>query len=68
VVKASLMRLTLHAVHAEYWPEFHNAMLRSLRASRLGDPRFTSSGLSIADADAFLPHLAKFVARPRTGA
>jgi hypothetical protein len=34
----------------------------------LGDPRFTSSGLSIADADAFLPHLAKFVSRPRTGA
>lgn len=68
VVKASLMRITLHAVHAEDWPEFHNAMLRSLRASRLGDPRFTSTGLSIADADAFLPYLAKFVARPRTGA
>jgi hypothetical protein len=34
----------------------------------LGDPRFTSSGLSIADADAFLPHLAKFMSRPRTGA
>lgn len=36
------MRITLHAVHAEDWPAFHNAMLRSLRASRLNDSRFTS--------------------------
>ncbi|WP_440068642.1 winged helix DNA-binding domain-containing protein [Streptosporangium sp. OZ121] len=68
VVKASLMRITLHAVHAEDYPGFHNAMRRNLRAARLGDSRFTSSGLSIADADALLPHLAEFVARPRTGA
>jgi hypothetical protein len=66
LVKATLMRITLHAVHAGDYPEFHNAMLPSLRASRLGDPRFTSSGLSIADADALLPHLAEFAARPRT--
>lgn len=68
VVKASLMRITLHAVHAEDYPAFHNAMRRSLRAARLGDSRFTSSGLSIADTDALLPHLAEFVASPRTGA
>jgi hypothetical protein len=67
VVKASLIRLTLHAVHAGDWPAFHNAMLSSLRSSRLGDDRYTSSGLSTADADAFLPHLATFVAQPRTG-
>jgi Winged helix DNA-binding domain len=41
VVKASLMRITLHAVHAEDWPAFHNAMLSSLRASRLYDARST---------------------------
>ncbi|WP_433257805.1 winged helix DNA-binding domain-containing protein [Streptosporangium sp. CA-135522] len=68
VVKASLMRITLHAVHAEDYPAFHSAMLRNLRAARLGDSRFTSSELSIADADAALPHLAEFTARPRTGA
>jgi Winged helix DNA-binding domain len=68
VVKASLMRITLHAVHAEDWPAFHNAMLASLRASRLHDSRYTSAGLSIADADAFLPQLARFAARPRTAA
>jgi hypothetical protein len=68
VVKASLMRITLHAVHADDWPAFHNAMRTSLRASRLHDSRFTSAGLSIADADAFLPQLARFAARPRTAA
>ncbi len=31
-------------------------------------PVSQASGLSIADVDALLPHLAKFVARPRTGA
>ena len=67
VVKASLIRLTLHAVHAEDYPALHNAMLSSLRASRLNDRRFTSSGLSSADADALLPHLVEFAARPRTG-
>jgi hypothetical protein len=68
VVKASLIRLTLHAVHAEHYPAFHEAMLSSLRASRLNDRRFTTSGLSTADAEALLPHLLKFAARPRTKA
>jgi hypothetical protein len=68
VVKASLMRITLHAVHGEDWPAFHNAMLASLRASRLHDARYRSAGLSIADADAFLPQLARFVTSPRTAA
>jgi hypothetical protein len=68
VVKASLIRLTLHAVDAEHYPAFHNAMLSSLRASRLNDRRFTTSGLSGADADSLLPHLLEFAARPRTKA
>lgn len=68
VVKASLIRLTLHAVHADDYPAFHRAMLPSLRASRLHDRRYTDSPLSIADADALLPHLLEFLARPRTGA
>lgn len=68
VVKATLLRITLHAVHAEDYPAFHNAMLPSLRASRLHDRRYTSTGLSIADADALLPHLLEFAARPRTKA
>jgi hypothetical protein len=39
VVKATLMRITLHAVHAQDYPAFHNAMVPSLRASRLHDRR-----------------------------
>jgi hypothetical protein len=65
VVKATLMRITLHAVHAEDYPVFHNAMVRSLRASRLHDRRFTSTGLSIAEVDAVAPQLLEFAARPR---
>jgi hypothetical protein len=66
VVKASLIRLTLHAVMAEDYPAFHGAMLSSLRASRLNDRRYTTSGLSTSDADALVPHLVTFTARPRT--
>jgi hypothetical protein len=66
VVKASLLRLTLHAVHADDYPAFHSAMLPSLRASRLHDGRFEESGLSIADVDALLPDLLAFLTRPRT--
>lgn len=68
VVKASLLRLTLHAVHTQDYPAFHTAMLPSLRASRLNDRRFTEAGLTPADADAVLPHLLEVVADPHTGA
>jgi hypothetical protein len=68
VVKASLIRLTLHAVHADDYPAFHTAMLSSLRASRLNDRRFTTTGLSTAEADAVVPHLVKFASRTRTKA
>lgn len=66
VVKASLLRITLHAVHVDDYPAIHHAMSPSLRASRLHDPRFKVSGLSIADADSMLPHLTELTATPRT--
>jgi hypothetical protein len=66
IVKATLMRIALHAVHAEDYTTFHQAMVRNLRASRLGDPRFTSSGSSVAEVDALLPHLLEHAALPRT--
>ncbi|MFI6930425.1 winged helix DNA-binding domain-containing protein [Streptomyces sp. NPDC050287] len=68
IVKATLMRITLHVVHAEDYEPYHAAMLSSLRASRLYDRRFTATGLTPADADALLPELAGFLKRPRTGA
>ena len=66
VVKASLMRITAHAVVAEDYPAFYAAMVGSLRASRLLDARYTSTGLLSSDADAFLPELLGFLAVPRT--
>lgn len=68
VVKATLVRITLHAAHVEDYPELHQAMLPLLRDSRLTDSRFTSTGLSVADVDALLAPLTRFTARPRTGA
>src|SRR5829696_2916000 len=68
VVKASLMRITLHAVRVEDYPAFHNAVLFALRASRLNDRRFISTGLSTPDADALVPHVLAFAAQARTGA
>ncbi|WP_328473804.1 DNA glycosylase AlkZ-like family protein [Streptomyces sp. NBC_00448] len=38
IVKASLMRITLHAVHAEDYAACHAAMRDSPRASRRGRP------------------------------
>lgn len=67
VVKASLMRITLHAVHASDHPAFHHALWRVLRGARLNDKRFTGSGLSIGDADELMAHLLAFAAeQPRT--
>lgn len=66
VVKASLMRITLHAVRADDYPTFHAAMAPSLRASRLRDRRFRDSDLTVADVDAIEPELLATSARPRT--
>lgn len=66
VVKASLWRLTLHAVHADDYGPFHDALSPSLRASRLFDRRFGPSGLTIPEVDALLPGLAAYAGEPRT--
>jgi len=66
VVKATLMRITLHAVEAADYPPFHAAMVHSLRASRLYDRRFKETTLSIAEVDALLPDVLAFAAQPRT--
>ncbi|WP_079086777.1 winged helix DNA-binding domain-containing protein [Streptomyces silvensis] len=68
IVKATLMRITLHAVHADDYGPYRAAMLTALRTSRLADRRFLATGLTPADADGLLPELAGFLARPRTGA
>jgi hypothetical protein len=66
VVKATLLRVTLHAVSASDYPAFHEAMQRTLRAARVDDKRFTREGVSVADVEALLPDLLEFTATPRT--
>jgi hypothetical protein len=68
VVKATLLRITLHAVHHDDLGPLHRAMLPSLRAARLHDRRFRETGLSVDDADALLPHVLDHTAEPRTRA
>src|SRR6476661_1598773 len=68
VVKATLMRITKHAVDVTDYAEFHEAMQPTLRAARLNDPRFKVAGLSNADADALVPHVLEFASTPRSNA
>ncbi|MFG2810221.1 winged helix DNA-binding domain-containing protein [Streptomyces massasporeus] len=67
VVKATLMRITLHAVHADDHRVFREAMQQTLYASRLGY-RFAATGLTPADGQAQVPELLDFADRPRTAA
>jgi Winged helix DNA-binding domain len=68
VVKATLMRATLHAVAGDDYPAFHAAMVPALRASRLADRRFVATGLTAADADALAADVLAFAAEPRSNA
>ncbi|KFF96360.1 hypothetical protein IQ62_36835 [Streptomyces scabiei] len=69
LVRATLMRITVHTVHADDYVPFREAMEPTLRGSRLGDPRFRASGLTASDADAVLPPLLKYAdGSPRTAA
>ncbi|MFD7261240.1 winged helix DNA-binding domain-containing protein [Streptomyces sp. NPDC059874] len=67
VVKATLMRITLHAVHAGDYPDFRAAVQPTLYGARLGG-RFAAAGLTPADAHALVPDLLAFARRPRTSA
>jgi len=68
IVKATLMRITLHAVTASDYPAFHEAMQITLRPARFNHRRFRSAGLSIADTEALIPDLLAFAATPRSNA
>jgi hypothetical protein len=57
IVKATLMRLTKHAVTAEDYPAMWAALVPDLRGARLYDERFTIAGLSIEQTDALVPDL-----------
>ena len=67
IVKSNMVRMTLHAVHEDDYQAFREATEPSIRAARLYDPRFKSSGLTLADADALVPELQEFAEQPHTG-
>jgi hypothetical protein len=68
IVKATPLRITLHAVAAEDHPAFHHAMVPSLRASRLNDRRFHECELSVEEVDALLPDVLAHASHARTNA
>jgi hypothetical protein len=68
VVKATLVRITLHAVAADDYPSFHHAVVNLLRAARLHDNRFRETGLTIEEADALVPEVLAYLSEPRTNA
>ncbi|MEU9854013.1 winged helix DNA-binding domain-containing protein [Streptomyces sp. NPDC047974] len=67
LVRSTLMRITLHLVHADDYRPFRAAVEPTLRGSRLRDRRFTDTGLTPEGADALLPELLGYADRPRTG-
>jgi hypothetical protein len=66
VVKAQLMRITLHAVAAADYPAFHEAMQPTLHAARYLDRRFTGEGVSVDEVERMTPDLLAFASSPRT--
>jgi len=65
IIKAQLLRITLHAVTGADYPAFHEAMQPTLRAARLNDRRFKDENVSIEDVEALVPDLLAFTAEPR---
>ena len=68
IVKSSLLRITLHAVHVDDYPHLRSAMLDRLRAARVGDPPFAPLGLTAEAAHALLDDVVEFARTPRTNA
>ncbi|WP_310724428.1 winged helix DNA-binding domain-containing protein [Streptomyces sp. N2A] len=66
-VKATLLRMTLHAVHADDYQLFREAMQPTLYAARLGY-QFAATGLTPAEGDALVPEALKFADQARTAA
>ncbi len=64
-VKATLLRMTLHAVHADDYRLFREAMQPTLYAARLGY-HFAATGLTPAQGEALVPKALKFADQART--
>jgi Winged helix DNA-binding domain len=66
IVKATLMRMTLHAVAADDYPAFHRAMVDLMRRARVFDRRFTAG--AVAEAEAVIPELVAYASAGRSNA
>lgn len=66
IVKATLMRTTLHAVAMADYPPFQHAMSGYARRARTRSPRFESTGLSDAEVGALARPVTEFAREPRT--
>ncbi|MZD04854.1 winged helix DNA-binding domain-containing protein [Streptomyces sp. SID5785] len=67
VVKSTMMRITLHAVHVDDYPALRAAVEPTVRGARLRDRRFRDSGLTEADAARLLPELLARAEQPCGG-
>lgn len=66
VVRATLMRVTLHAVHRDDHRSLHRALTPTLRAARLNDRRFRATTVTPEEADTALAELLAWADGPRT--
>jgi hypothetical protein len=66
VARSTLLRMTIHAVSAEDYPTLYGTMHKRLRGARLGDPRFTKTGVPAAAALEALPELLEHLTVPRS--
>ncbi|MGI8626591.1 MAG: winged helix DNA-binding domain-containing protein [Geodermatophilaceae bacterium] len=68
IVKATLLRTTLHAVAMVDYPRFHCALSGYARRARTASPRFASTELSDAEVAALAKPVAAFASQARTNA
>lgn len=68
LVKATLLRLTLHAVHGDDYATFREAMESRIRYGWIGEERFQQLGEATGDISTLIADLHAFTATPRTGA
>ncbi|WP_372350355.1 winged helix DNA-binding domain-containing protein [Streptomyces sp. KL116D] len=68
VVKSTMMRITLHAVHVDDYRALRAAVEPTVRGARLRDARFRASGLTEAEGAGLLPDLLRRAERPSTSA
>ena len=69
LVKATLLRLTLHAVHGDDYATFREAMESRIRTGWIGEERFQQFNQAAGgDIAPLMLDLIQFTAEPRTGA